>query len=160
VATGTLLAPVLVSALGVRGALLVTGAVLPVLSLALWRRLRLLDARPPAEPALVELLGGIPIFAPLSQRQLERLASALDRVAIAPEATVFVQGDQADGFYVVEEGEVDVLIDGTFVRTLGPGESFGEIALLRDVPRTATVSARTRVALQRLDRLEFIGTVT
>jgi len=160
IATGTLLAPVLVSALGVRGALLVTGAVLPALSLALWRRLRLLDARPPAEPKLVELLAGIPIFAPLSESQLEQLASALDRVVITPEETVFVQGDQGDGFYVIEEGEVAILIDGRLVRALGPGESFGEIALLRDVPRTATVSARTRVALQRLDRLEFIGTVT
>src|SRR5262249_42508841 len=60
IATGSLPAPVLVSALGVRGALLVTGAVLPALSLALWRRLRVLDARPPAEPKLVELLAGIP----------------------------------------------------------------------------------------------------
>jgi hypothetical protein len=160
VAAGTLLAPVLVSSFGIRGALLGTGLLLPVLALALWRRLSALDAQPAAEPGLVALLRAIPIFAPLSEPAVEHLASALQPVGLPAGTTVFAQGDHGDGFYVVARGEVDVVIDGRQVRTLGPGESFGEIALLRDVPRTASIVARSEVLLQRLDRLKFLGTVT
>ena len=160
VAAGTLVAPLLVSSLGVRGALLVTGALLPILSLGLWRRLRSLDERPAAHPELVALLAAIPMFAPLPDPAVEHLASSLEEIDLPTGATVFAQGDYGDGFYVVEAGEVDIVIDGVHVRTLGAGESFGEIALLRDVPRTATVVSRTDVRLQRLERRRFIGTVT
>ncbi len=160
VAAGTLLAPALVGILGVRGALLATGAFLPVVSIALARQMSRLDARPASEPALVTLLAGIPIFAPLPESALEHLASALAAVALPAGVAVISQGDRGDGFYVVEDGELDVSIDDEHVRTLGPGAYFGEIALLRDVPRTATVRTLTDVRLQRLDRAPFIGTVT
>ena len=90
---------------------------------------------------------------------LEHLAATLEPLELAEGATVFSEGDHGDGFYVIERGEVDVLIAGRRVRSLGPGDSFGEIALLRDVPRTATIATRTDVLLQRLDRARFIGTV-
>jgi MFS family permease len=159
VAAGTLVAPVLVSALGIRGALLCTGAVLPVLSIALWSRLRRLDERPAANPALVALLAAIPIFAPLPEAVLEHLAASLEPLELAAGTTVFSEGDHGDGFYVIERGEVEVLIAGRRVRNLGAGDSFGEIALLRDVPRTATIATTSSVLLQRLDRARFIGTV-
>jgi predicted MFS family arabinose efflux permease len=159
VAAGTLLAPALVATLGARGALLVTGAFLPVLALGLSRRLRRLDRRRATNPSLVALLAANPIFAPLADPLIEHLAASLRPVTAAPQAVVFAQGDDGDAFYVIERGEVEVLVDGVRVRTLGPGESFGEIALLRSVPRTATICATSAVDLQRLDRGRFLGTV-
>ena len=160
VAAGTLLAPVLVANLGVRGALLATGAFLPVLAVALARRVGRLDAQPAHDPALVSLLAAIPIFAPLPEAAVEHLVSRLEPVESPAGAVVFSEGDHGDGFYVVEDGEVEVVIDGSRVRTLDAGGYFGEIALLRDVPRTATIRALTDVRLQRLDRAPFLATVT
>ena len=121
VAAGTLIAPVLVSTFGIRGALLCTGAILPVLSIALWSRLRRLDERPPANPALVALLAAIPIFAPLSEAVLEHLASALEPLEFTAGTTVFSEGDHGDGFYVIERrrgGCADRR--PRVIRTLGP----------------------------------------
>jgi MFS family permease len=160
VATGTLLAPVLVSSLGVRGALLATGAFLPVLAITLNRQLQRLDAGLAQNPELVGLLAQISIFAPLSESALEHLASLLTARDLPSGGVAFSQGDEGDGFYIVESGLVAVEVAGVTVATLGPGEYFGEIALLRDVPRTATIRATTDVRLQRLDRAPFIGTVT
>lgn len=160
VATGTLLAPVLVSGLGVRGALLVTGAFLPVLAVVLARRVRRLDHQPAHDPALVALLVESPIFAPLPEASLEHLAESLTPVVLPRETVVFSQGDPGDGFYLIEEGTVEIVVDGGHVRDLGRGSSFGEIALLRNVPRTATVRTLTGVRLQRLERAPFLGTVT
>jgi hypothetical protein len=159
VGIGTLLAPLLVGGLGIRGALLVTGALLPLLATALWRRLRRLDTVSAADSELVALLAAIPIFTPLSTPARERLALWLSPEAFGAGETIFAQGDRGDGFYAVQEGEVDILVDGERVRTLGPGGYFGEIALLRDVPRTATVRALSAVHLQRLDRDRFLGIV-
>jgi len=160
VATGTLLAPVLVGAAGVRGALLVTGTLLPVLAIALWRRLRRLDSDAEPKAELAPLLAAIPIFAPLSDAALDQLASSLRPIALPPHSTVFEQGDHGDGFYVIESGSLEVRVDGSLVRTLKAGDYFGEIALLRDVPRTATIVTSSDVRLERLDRGSFISTVT
>ena len=92
------------------------------------------------------LLAAIPIFAPLSEAVLEHLASALEPLELAAGTTVFSEGDHGDGFYVVERGEVEVLIAGARIRTLGPGESFGEIALLRDVPAPRRSLSRRHAA--------------
>jgi MFS family permease len=159
VGLGTLLAPLLVDGLGIRGALIATGALLPLLAAALWRRLRRLDTTSAADSELVALLAAIPIFAPLSTPARERLALWLRAESFEAGETIFAQGDHGDGFYAVQEGEVDVLVDGEHVRTLGQGGYFGEIALLRDVPRTATVRARSAVRLQRLDREGFLAIV-
>jgi predicted MFS family arabinose efflux permease len=160
VAAGTLLAPLLVSAVGVRGALIATGAFLPLLAAALARQVRRLDASAACDSGLVELLTEIPIFAPLSESTIEQLASSLDPVRRPVGALVFSQGDAGDGFYVVEEGELEVVIDEMRVNTIGRGGYFGEIALLHDVPRTASVRALSEVQLQRLDSAPFIAAVT
>ena len=101
-----------------------------------------------------------PIFSPLPQAQQERLARELIPVHAASGEAVIREGASGDRFYVVDTGELEVSVDGAGVRTLGPGDHFGEIALLRDVPRTATVTATTAVDLYALERDEFIGAVT
>ncbi|HET9323119.1 MAG TPA: MFS transporter [Gaiellaceae bacterium] len=156
---GAILAPLLIAAVGVRGALLVTGALLPVLATLARRRVAELDEVPVPERELA-LLRAIDLFAPLPQPTLESLAQALHPVRLAPGEEIFRQGDIGDRYYVVAEGEVEIVVDGRVARVTEPGGYFGEIALLRDVPRTATVRAKTDVVLEALDRDDFIAAVT
>jgi CRP-like cAMP-binding protein len=129
---------------------------LPVLTGLYWRRLAALDAPPPEHLAL---LRAIPLFAPLPPPTLERLARALEPVDLAAGETLFAAGDAGDRFYVVESGELGVDL-ATGVKVEGPGRFVGEIALLHDVPRTATVRARTDARLLALPREEFVAAVT
>jgi len=156
---GAIVAPLLIEALGVRGALIVTGALLPVLTILSHRRLAPLDEVPVPERELA-LLRGIEIFKPLPPPVLESLAGSLVRVRVESAREVFRQGEMGDRFYIVAEGEVEIISDGEVVAVTGPGGYFGEIALLRDVPRTATVRAKGDVELLALEREEFIGAVT
>ena len=155
---GAILAPLLIDWLGTRGALIATGALLPVLAAFLWRRLSAMDEAGPERQ--LELLHLVPLFRPLPPPTLEQLASKLIPLRVSAGETVFRQGDQGDRFYIVDAGEVVVAIDGAAVNRLARGGYFGEIALLRDVPRTATVTAETDTDLQALERDEFIAAVT
>jgi CRP-like cAMP-binding protein len=146
--------------IGTRASLIVIGALLPVLTIALWARLRTIDARASIPTERIELLRANPIFAPLPPATIEHLAVKLVPRTVAAGEPVFRQGDSGDHFYVVENGHVEVQIDQERVRDLWPGEAFGEIALLRDVPRTATVTALEDSILLGLDRDEFIAAVT
>jgi MFS family permease len=157
---GAILAPLLVSLFGVRWALVATGLLLPVLALVSWARLRGIDERAVLPERELELLRSLPLFAPLPPATLEHLARSLVRV-LAPAGTETTrQGEVGDRFYLVDEGDMDVSIDGEVVSSLGPGDHFGEIALLRDVPRTATVTARTDASLFALERDEFVSAVS
>ncbi len=138
---GAVLAPLLIDALGNRGALAATGLALPLLAALTWARLRGLDRSFAAPPRHLDLLRGIPMFRPLPAATLEQLARDLRSVHVAADQEIVRQGDQGDRFYIVEQGEVDVLVDDQPAESLGAGASFGEIALLRDVPRTATVGS-------------------
>ena len=157
---GSLLAPLLVSVIGARGALIVAGLILPVVLVPLWRPLVRIDAASRPRSDLVEVLQAVPIFARLPAPEVERLALALEDVRIEGGATVFNEGDAGDRFYVIREGEAAVEIGGKRVRQLGSGESFGEIALVRDVPRTATIRALTPLELNALAREVFVATLT
>ena len=157
---GALLAPLLVSSLGSRGAVLVAGLIMPVALLLVWRRLAAIDAAAPVPAELVELLRAIPIFAPLPPPQLERLARALVEVRVEPGGVLFEEGDRGDRFYVIADGRAAVEVGDEPVRTIEPGDFFGEIALLRDVPRTASVRALTALRLYALDPDTFVETVT
>jgi CRP-like cAMP-binding protein len=156
---GAIIAPLLIAALDIRGALIVTGAMLPILATLLRRRLSPLDEVPIPEREL-ELLRGIEIFKPLPPPVLESLAHALVPVRVEAGRELFREGELGDRFYIVADGEVEIVQNGKVVNLEGPGEFFGEISLLRDVPRTATVRARTEVELRALERDEFIGAVT
>ena len=157
---GALLAPLLVSTIGARGALVVAGLVLPAVLVPLWRRLLAIDAASRSPTEEVKLLRGIPIFAPLPVPEIERLAKALATLRVEHGATVFGQGDTGDHFYVIRAGTAVVEIDGDDVRRLDPGDWFGEIALTSNVPRTATVRARTTLDLLALERDVFVATLT
>jgi len=160
VAVGAILAPRLVDAIGVRWSLVAVGAVLPVLALATRVPLVRLDDASVDHHREVELLRTIPIFSPLSAPILEGLAGRLQPVRVGAGEAIVRQGEPGDRFYVVAVGEVEVSIDGRPQATQGPGEHFGEIALLRDVPRTATVTARTDAELFALERNDFLAAVT
>jgi MFS family permease len=158
---GAIVAPVLISGVGIRGALLIVGCFVPVLVAVLWPQLLRIDTAAVA-PATdrIELLQRTPIFAPLPGGTLESLAARLMPVDMPAGAVVIREGDEGDRFYLVAEGHVDVSAKGAHVATLGPGEPLGEIALLRDVPRTATCTALTAVKLFALAREDFLSAVT
>jgi hypothetical protein len=156
---GAALTPALIDVIGIRWSLVVAGAFLPALAAVTWGKLLAIDAQARV-PAELGLLQEIPIFSPLPAPTLERLASELETVT-APAGTIVIrQGGHGDRFYIVESGRLKVTVDGSPSGELEPGDSFGEIALLRDVPRTATVEARTDARLQALGREAFIDAVT
>lgn len=158
-ALGALLMPILISTIGLRGGLVVIGASVSAVSLLALPRLLHID-RTTLAPVGIELLRGIPMLALLPERIIERLARSLVKVELKAGNAVVKEGDEGDRFYVVESGTLEVSRDGEHVAEIGPGGSFGEIALLRDVPRMATVTASSVVALLALDRRHFIPAVT
>ncbi len=159
-ALGSVLAPLLILIAGKNGAFAISGASVLLLLLLLRRPLQQIDTLGVARPRELALLRSIPIFAPLGAVALEQLAASLLPVHAHAGSTIIQQGRLGDYFYIVVEGEVEVEIDGRHVRRLGPGGSFGEIALLRDVPRTATVRAVNGCELLALDRGVFVEAVT
>ncbi|MGB7818117.1 MAG: MFS transporter [Ornithinibacter sp.] len=157
-AFGSAVTPFLLSQLGIRGVLGVLVVLVGVPACAYIRRARRLDAtlRPPAH---TELLFGVPMFVPLAPAAVEFLARHLGERS-APTGTVIVrEGDPADLFYVIVRGRVEVAQDGTVLRVEGPGDFFGEIGLLRQVPRTATVTALEDSELVTLTREDFLAAV-
>jgi MFS family permease len=159
-ALGAIVAPLLISLFGVRGALLALGTLLPLLALLRWRALRSFEIGAPVSARNFSLLRDSSIFTPLPVDSLEGLCRSLVEVDAGAGQEVITQGDHGDRFYLIDEGEVEVIEDGVFKRNLWQGDCFGEIALLRDVPRTATVRATTETRLLALEREHFIETVT
>jgi MFS family permease len=154
---GNVIAPFLIDAIGVRASIGLAGAAIPALLPLWWRPVTRLDlVAPPALP----YVRAVPIFAGLPLPTLERLAAAASRVRVAAGEAVFRQGDPGDRFYVVVDGELEISVDGRVVETAGHGDHFGEIALLRDTPRTATVTAAEDAELYALERDEFLAAVS
>jgi MFS family permease len=161
VGIGGVLAPLLIDAVGTKEALIATGLFLPVLVLLLGKSVAVIDAHAVApESEELQVLSGVPIFAPLPGAALEHITGQLVPLRLDPGTVIVREGDAGDRFYVIVEGEVAVTAEGQAVTTLGTGGYFGEIALLRDVPRTATVTATTAVVLYALEREDFLSTVT
>lgn len=159
-ALGSLCAIVLDELLGTRVALVVAGAAIPVFVVLCWARLRAYEVGAPAAEVPYGLLRQNSIFEPLSVATLERLSQDLTPIEYEAGVNVIVQGDPGDRFYLIETGQVEVFEHGEFRRNEGPGESFGEIALLHDVPRTATVRTTQPTRLLELEREQFLVAVT
>jgi MFS family permease len=160
VALGALVAPAVIALVGSRGALLVTGVLLPVVALPSWGSLTRIDRETALPSERLELLRAIPIFSPLPEPILERLALQLEQTDFSAGTTIFNSGDEGDRFYVIDQGSVEIHVDSAKPVELGRGEFFGEIALLRDVPRTATVTAVTDTRLYALNWDAFVPAVT
>lgn len=158
-ALGAVLMPVLNDWLGLRGALAVVGVGVTAVALVGLRRMRSLDRRL-SRPAGMDVLTTIPMFAPLTPALLETLARHLRPVTVTPGEVFIREGEPSDRFYVITSGLVEVTVDGALRRREGPGDFFGEIGLLRDVPRTATITAVEETELLALERDVFLDAVT
>jgi len=160
VGLGAVIASLLIDLTSVNIALVVVGVLCPVLAVAAWRRLTRLDRYIGVVDKEIELLHSVPMLQPLPLPAIEHLARGLEPVHVFAGQAVFRQGDPADRFYVIEKGRAEVVGDGRLVATLGSGEGFGEIGLLRRVPRTATVRAATDLELYALRCDRFLPVVT
>ena len=158
---GSVGAAVLIEVSGVQTALVVVGAFLPIIILVSSGRLLSIDRSAEAPDAeILRLLRAIPFFAPLPAPSMERvMADVIARDAAAGDVLIR-EGDPGDLFYVIVEGTVEITRGGEHVSEQGPGAYVGEIALLRDVPRTASVIAKTPLRLLALEREPFLLAVT
>ena len=159
VALGSLAAPALVAAIGPRAAFVVVGAILPLLALLTWRRLVEIDRSTAAPATELALIAGEPMFAPLPLAAKEHMAASLVPVAVAAGEVLITTGDPGDRFYIVDQGEFEIFAKGLHTRA-HEGDHFGEIALLRDIARTATVTAVVDSKVWALERDDFLAAVT
>jgi MFS family permease len=155
-AVGAVLAPLLVNTLGARAAVACTGAILPLVLVLSLARLRALDAQATAPVVEIGLLRATSLFAPLGVPALESVARSLTPVEVSAGTDVVLLGDAGDNYYVIADGRLSVSVGGVLTR----GDGFGEIALLAEVPRTATVTALTNARLYALAKDDFLAAVT
>ena len=159
VALGSVATPTLIALVGLRPALVASGLFLPAVALVAWRRLAALDRRLAVRDADIRVLRSSPMLELLPVPSVEHLASRVRRRVVPAGTLVFEQGSTADSFYVIAHGHAEIVGNGSVVRTVGPGDSFGEIAILHDVPRTATVRAQDDIELFEVDRNTFLDEV-
>jgi MFS family permease len=158
-ALGAAAMPLLMSTVGLRSGLVIIGVTVAVVVGVSINGLRRIDRIALAPPG-IERLRAIPMLAVLPDHTLERMARTSVEVRVPAGAVVFGEGDAGDRFFIIESGTADVTIRGQLVASLTAGDSFGEIALLRDVPRTATVAATSDLSLRAIDRRHFLPAVT
>jgi MFS family permease len=160
VGTGSLLGSLLVDQLGARLTLAISGAFLTTLAALCYGRLRAIDLASDVPESELATLTALPLFRPLPVTTLERLAGQLRPAQAAAGTEIVREGDDGDLFYIITSGTVQVMQGGRNVATLHPSDYFGEIALLRNVPRVATCRALTDVHLYTLERDRFVSAVS
>ena len=158
-ALGALTAPALITLLGTRGALLAVGAILPLLAIVTSRKLAVIDDAAQVPQEQIAVLRSVPFLAVLPLQMVEYLAGQLRQIDLPGGATLFTRGDHGDSFYILERGTLEIDLPEGVKRETAPA-FVGEIALLRDIPRTATVHAGSDVALWALDRDAFLAAVS
>jgi len=160
-ALGTVFTGALIAAFGIASALVLMGLLVPAVIGLAWIRLAAIDhdARP-VDPEALTLLRDLPIFAVCSALPMDRILSELTWLDVPAGETVIREGDAGDRFYVLAEGRVRVSVRGKTLSERSPGDYFGEIALLRNVPRTATITALTPLRLIAIERERFLEAVT
>src|SRR5262245_47621163 len=159
-AIGSAIAPVALGALTLRWTFAALGLAVPFVTAIGWRRLRRIDAEAWVPTRELALMRSIDIFAPLRGPVLEFLARELKEVDVPAGRTLIHEGEPGDRFYAIVDGEVSVSAGGKEIARLGPGGYVGEIALLRDVPRQASVTTVADTRLLALDREPFLEAVT
>jgi CRP-like cAMP-binding protein len=157
---GALVGPLLASTLGIRWALALAGLPLPVVVVAGRKLLHRLDATAGDRAQVLTLLHAVPFLESLDMASLESLVGRLVHLKVPAETEVVRQGQDGDCFYIVRTGTADVLVDGFLVGSVTPGGYFGERALLRNVPRMATVRSREPMELLALGRADFVTALT
>lgn len=157
---GSALVPVLIGIGGVRLALIGTGAVVPLVVVLRLKRLVRLDAAATVPVVAIALLRSMRLFRALPVPALEGVAHGAEEVTVSAGTAVVTEGERGDRYYAIADGTVRVTRAGRELATLGRGQGFGEIALLRDVPRTATVTAVTDAALLSIERAGFLVALT
>ena len=160
VSLGGVLGAVLAARLGIEAALVATGLVLPLTAVVAWPFARRVDAESRVTEDRAALLRAIPLFRPLPIAALERLAGGMRRASYPPGAVIMTEGETGESYAVIDRGRVEVSAGGRVLRTQGPGEGFGEIALLRASPRTATVTTLAPVDAWLIDCSTFLEAVT
>jgi MFS family permease len=155
-AAGGIIAPFLVAGLGIQGALIAAGLTLPVAAVALWPGLRATDPGALGSDRRRDLVRGVPLFGPLSMATVEDVAAQLRPVSYDVGAWLIREGEPGQEFLIVDEGDIEVSQGGRVLRMLGPGAAVGEIALLHDIPRTASVRAIGPVRAFSLSREDFL----
>ena len=159
-ALGAVLVRVAIAIGGLKAALVAPAVVALLLIAGLWRRIQKIDASATVPQVEIQLLRSISIFAALPAPSLEGIARDLEPLTVSQGTVVIKEGERGDCYYAVAEGELAISRDGQLLQMVSRGDGFGEIALIRDVPRQATVTATTDASLYTLDRELFVQAVT
>jgi MFS family permease len=159
-AVGSLVVPLLITVSGDSTALLGAGAIVPAVLLLCAGSLLRGEAHTPARTAKIALLKTVPLFAGLPPPVIEGLAGELQEQRLDLGTLLLREGEPGEHYFIIGSGQLRVTQAGRTLRLLGAGEAVGEIALLRDIPRTATVTAATASTVYRLDREPFLTAVT
>jgi MFS family permease len=159
-ALGAVLVRVAIAIGGLKAALFAPAVVALCLIAGLWRRIQKVDASATVPQVEIQLLRSISIFAALPAPSLEGIARDLEALTVSQGTVVIKEGERGDRYYAIAEGELAVSRDSQFLQMVTRGDGFGEIALIRDVPRQATVTAATDASLYMLDRELFVQAVT
>jgi MFS family permease len=156
---GAFAASLVIEQAGVRVTLVIVGVLCPICAVLSWPRLRRMDRSLGVRDREIAMLQRVPMLNTLPLPAIEQLARGLELLEVPAGATLFEQGDLGDRYFVIESGGAEVIGDGRVIATLGPGQGFGEVALLHQGRRTAAVRATCQLRLQALGSEHFLAVV-